>query len=157
MQPATHLKKCFAILILGLLFLGISSSAQAQSRISDKDVEHLMGNLHSDVKTFRSPFEAALKKSPIRKTSQEKDAKNLAKQFEKQTGDMLSTFKQTKKGDDSFRSVNDTYEQLDAIVRQLGPQSTVIPSWSKVQADLSALAPAFGATVAVQPAASNTQ
>ena len=148
MQLAAHLKKCFAVLTLGLIFLGIASTAQAQSRISDKDVERLMGNLHDDVKAFRSPFDAALKKSSIRKTSQEKDAKNLAKQFEKQTGDMLSTFKKNKKGDDAFRTVNSTYEQLDGIVRQLGPQSTAIPSWSKVQADLSALAPAFGATVA---------
>ncbi len=155
MQFTAHLKKCFAVLTLGFMFLGIASIAHAQSRISDKDVEHLMENLHSDVKAFRSPFEAALKKSPIRKTSQEKDAKNLARQFEKQTGDMLSTFRHTKKGDDAFRSVNNTYEQLDAIVRQFGPQSSVVPSWSKVQADLSALAPAFGMTVTAQPVGSN--
>ena len=149
-----HFKKYLAVLTMGLIFSGVTSRATAQSRLSDKDVEHLIGNLHSDVKAFRSPLESALKKSSIRKTSQEKDAKDLAKQLEKQTGDMLDTFKHNQKADDAFRSVNNTYQQLDSIVRQLGPQSSAVPSWSKVQADLTALNPAFGVTpVAAKPAA----
>jgi hypothetical protein len=146
MPSIACIHKYLAIFMVVLLLAGFTSTLSAQSRLSDKDVERLMSNLRDDVKAFRSPFSSALGKSSIRKTSQEKDAKNLAKQLEKQTGDMLSTFKKNRKADDAFRSVNSTAQQLDAIVRQLDPQSSATSSWARVQNDLNALGPAFGAT-----------
>lgn len=137
-------RKWIVVLAAAVILSGLPSAAQ--SRLSDKDVQQLMSNLHNDVKAFRSPFNSALSKSPIHKTSQETDAKNLSKQLEKQTGDMLDTFKKKQKADDAFRSVNSTIQQLDPIVQQLGPQSAAAPSWVKVQGDLSALNPAFGVT-----------
>jgi hypothetical protein len=133
---------------------GSFSSARAQTRINDKDVEHLMSNLHQDVKSFRPAFDAALKKSSIRRTSHEKDARQLAKQFEAQTGAMLSTFKEHKKADSAFQTVVGTAQQLDGVVRQLGSQSSAVPAWDRVQSDLNALYPAFGLT---PPTASTTQ
>ncbi|HLH35580.1 MAG TPA: hypothetical protein VKX41_12965 [Alloacidobacterium sp.] len=143
MKAATFMRKYFAVLITALLF-GSFLPALAQSRLSDKDVQQLMNNLHNDVKAFRSPFNSALSKSPIHKTSQETDAKNLARQLENQTGDMLNAFKKNQKADDAFRSVNSTAQQLDSIVRKLGPQSAAAPAWAKVQNDLNTLNPAFG-------------
>jgi len=137
------LRSCIVALAVAFALSSLSSVV-AQTRLSDKDVQQLMSNLHNDVKAFRSPFNSALGKSAIHKTSQEQSAKDLAKQLEKQTGDMLSTFKKNNKADDAMRSVTATAQQIDAVVRQLGPDSTALPSWTKVQNDLTALTPAFG-------------
>jgi hypothetical protein len=72
-------------------------SLPAQTRLSDKDVLQYMNNLKHDGKKFRSSFDSALSKSTIRKTTQEKDAKTLAQNFEKQTNSMYGKFKKTTK------------------------------------------------------------
>ena len=135
----------FLSCVLGLLS---GTAASAQSRISDKDVQHLMENLRDDARRFQDPFKAALSKSSIRKTSQEKDARELAKRFERQTDGMLQGFKRAHKGDASFSTVSSTAQQLDGLVLNLGPGSRAADAWAKVQADLSALAPAFNVPVA---------
>ena len=118
--------------------------AHAQTRIDDKDVEHLMRNLHEDAKSFRPVFSSGLKKSSIRKTSRAKDADNLAKLFEQQTGTLLKDFKQTKKGDAQLTAVQDSGDRLSSIVNQhqLGPQVT--ERWSKIQTELQQVLLAYG-------------
>ena len=66
---------------LALLLIVGAGAVFAQNRVSDKDLENLIRNLRDDAKSFRPVFESALKKSSIRKTSEEKDAKKLAEQF----------------------------------------------------------------------------
>ena len=67
---------------LGLVFLlaGLSG-AHAQGRLSDKDLQRLMQNLKDDAQPFRQSFANALKKSSIRKTTREKDARALVDTF----------------------------------------------------------------------------
>jgi regulator of sigma D len=136
----------FILLIASFLLMGAVPQTRAQSRLNDKDVEHLMSNLHSDVRSFRPVFDSVLKKSTIRGTSQEKDARQLARQFEKQTEAVRNTFRQKKKADNAFQTVVGTAQQLDGIVRQFGQQSPAAPAWARVQSDLDALYPAFGLT-----------
>lgn len=155
MQVLVRFRKHLSVFITGLIFSSILPAALAQSRLNDKDVAHLMSNLHEDVKNFRSPYESALKKSSFRKTSQEKDAKELGKQLERQTDGMLKIFQQKRKADDAFQLVAATAQKVDAVVQQLGPQSSAIPAWSRVQADLSALGPAFGITPIVSQTTSS--
>jgi hypothetical protein len=66
----------FLILLVGMLVAG--RFAVAQGRLSDKDLQRLMQNLKDDAQPFRQSFANALKKSTIRKTSREKDARALA-------------------------------------------------------------------------------
>ncbi len=100
--------------------------ANAQGRLSDKDIENLMGNVKDDVKSFRPRFNSAIGKSSIRKTSREKDAKNLVANLEKKTEAMRNTFRQTKKGEESVRDVVVTAQQVDSLVYsvRLEPQTT---------------------------------
>ena len=63
---------------------GSEQDGTAQGRLSDKDLQRLMQNLKDDAQPFRQSFANALKKSTIRKTSQEKDARMLADSFAKQ-------------------------------------------------------------------------
>jgi hypothetical protein len=122
----------------------LSVCAAAQSRINDKDLEALMRNLRDDAKSFRQPFSSALKRSTIRKTSQAKDAENLAALFEKQTETLLNNFKQTKKGDANLSAVEGTSQQLGMLVRNYAANSQVAPRWDKIQAELQQVLSAYG-------------
>jgi predicted component of type VI protein secretion system len=119
-------------------------AVSGQTRINDKDLENLMRNLRDDAKSFRSPFSSALKKSTIRKTSQAKDAENLAESFAKQTEALLNSFKQTKKGDANLSSVQSTGQQLGAIVRNYLSNSQVSTRWDKIQTELQQVLSAYG-------------
>ena len=87
----------FLVLLAGML--GANRPAVAQGRLSDKDLQRLMQNLKDDAQPFRQSFANALKKSTIRKTSQEKDARTLADTFAKQANSALETFKHNQKAD----------------------------------------------------------
>jgi hypothetical protein len=113
-------------------------------RVSDRDVEAMMRNLHDDTKSFLSGFENELKKSTIRRTSQEKDARKLAQDFEKQTGQMLEEFKKTRKGDVAVENTMNSAEELDRIVRQVQVSPKVTAQWEKVQSELAQVSHAFG-------------
>lgn len=93
--PYDRVQVAVATLILtrGLLL------ASAQGRMHDKDIEATMKNLREDAKKFRSSFKSAASTSTLRKTNQEKDAKALVQQFEKQTEAMLKQFTSKRKAD----------------------------------------------------------
>jgi DUF3011 family protein len=156
-MPATR----FVPLLLCLSTLsGISASAQG--RLSDKDIENLMGNVKDDVKSFRPMFNSAIGKSSIRKTSREKDAKNLVAGLKKKTEAMRDTFRRTKKAEGNVRDVVATAQQIDDLVYglRLNPQTT--SQWEKVRGEIAQVSAAFGVREpfshgigAVGPAASN--
>lgn len=131
-------------LALGILALTIAPFAKAQSRMSDKDVESLMGNLKDDVKSFRPKFNDAVHKSSIRKTSKEKDAKNLVARFQKETEAMQNQFKKTKKGDTELRVVMSTASQVDELISSLQLGHDVRSRWGKIQTELQQIQSAFG-------------
>src|SRR5580658_4281888 len=130
---------------LGLVFLlaGLSA-AMAQGRLSDKDLQRLMQNLKDDAQPFRQSFANALKKSTIRKTSQEKDARMLADTFAKQANGALETFKHNQKADQEVIALVHTAAQIDPLVYslQLNPQTT--SRWEKLRTELHQIAQAYG-------------
>ncbi|HEX3437380.1 MAG TPA: hypothetical protein VHT24_11485 [Pseudacidobacterium sp.] len=131
------------VLFFGLLCTFSAPSLQAQ-RLSDKDVEALMRNLHEDAKSFRSSFDEELKKSTIRRTSQEKDARSLAGDFEKKTGEMLSEFKKSKKGDVAVETTMDSAQEIDRIINSMQVSGRLAAQWEKVRTELSQVSSAFG-------------
>ena len=116
----------------------------AQNRISDRDLETLIRNLRDDAKSFRPVFENAIKKSTIRKTSQEKDAKNLVARFAQQTEALLNHFKQTKKGDAQLESVLSSGRQIDQLIARLRWNGQTSMSWEKIRTELQQVGGAFG-------------
>ena len=134
--------------VIAFGFLGITQVVVAQSttptpnRLSDKDLESVMSNLKADAKAFRTRFDSAIKKSSIRKTSQAKDAMNMASTFEKQTSTALNEFKKTRKGD-SVPAMLSTAGQIEKFITdlKLDPQTT---GWDKVRTDLIQVSNAFG-------------
>ena len=130
------------ILLLGML--GADRLAVAQGRLSDKDLQRLMQNLKDDAQPFQKSFAKALKKSTIRKTSQEEDAKTLADTFAKQTNTALETFKHQQKADPEVNALVHTAAQIDPLVYslQLNPQTT--SQWERLRTELHQVAQAFG-------------
>jgi len=132
----------FAFLALLLFSPGVSRTP-AQSRLSDKDIEQRIKNVDEDTKKFHKSFDAALSKSTLRKTSQEKDAKNLGESLETQTKALYDHFKQTKKADPYLQNALDTATQIEKVFQatQLDPGTVAL--WSKIKSQLSDLAKAF--------------
>jgi hypothetical protein len=130
------------ILLLGLL--GADRFALAEGRLSDKDLQQLMQNLKDDAGPFRQNLANALKKSTIRGTSQEKDAKALADTFAKQANAALETFKHQRKADQQVVDLVHTAAQIDPLVYslQLNPQTT--SRWEKLRTELHQVAQAYG-------------
>src|ERR1700761_3415341 len=109
-------QKWISRLAMPALLAGMLLPLYGQNRVSDNDLERFIKNLHEDAKAFRPVFENGLKKSSIRKTSQEKDAKITAERFEKQTDSFAENFKRTHKGDADLQLVVTTAQQIDAVV-----------------------------------------
>ena len=122
-------------LVMGLLAVSIPA-AQSQTRINDKDVANLMHNLKEDAKKFNPMFNNAIKKSTIRKTSREKDAKNLVTTFAKQTEAMLNNFKRTKKADSDFSLVKSSAAEIDKIVNDIKLDGEAAAMWQKIRTEL---------------------
>jgi hypothetical protein len=128
--------------------IGLSPSF-AQERMSDKDIEKTMNNLKEDAKRFRSSFNSEIGKSTIRKTSQEKDAKNLVQRFQKDTEGMLNHFKSSKKADPDLRTVLSAADQIEKIMVSTLPGGRAASDWSKVKSELSILSKEFNVASSV--------
>jgi hypothetical protein len=131
-------------LIFGFFAVLQAPSTQAQNRVNDRDMKALMRNLRDDAKNFRPEFDRAVHKSTIRKTSQEKDARNQVAAFERQTDTMLDRFKKTRNGQPEFANVMNSAEQIDSIVDSLSLGPTVTDRWEKIRAELHRIADAYG-------------
>ncbi len=159
------MEKKFAVLVAcAVVLLGFvltPSLGTAQTRVNDKDLESLMRNLRDDAKSFQPSFNDAAKRSVIRKTSQEKDAKDLVARFVKQTESMLNRFKSTKKADRDLPNVLGTAAQIDKIVSSLTLNPQTMSRWQRVRAELHQVSSAYGMpdpldTVASMPAGGET-
>jgi hypothetical protein len=140
--------KCTALRIFSLatiaLFLSIAAfSASAQDRLSDKDVANMMNNLKNDAKNFRPVWDKALSKSTIRKTSREKDARNLATQFQNQTEGMLRQFQSNKTADQSLPLVQQTARSIEQVKTDVSLGPVVDQQWTKIRTELDQIAQAF--------------
>jgi hypothetical protein len=130
---------------LGLVFLlaGLSG-AQAQGRLSDKDLQRVMQNLKDDAQNFRGSFANALKNSSIRKTSREKDARTLVDTFAKQADQTLDVYKHGKKADDAVKEQVYTAAQIDPLVYSLQLNAQTTGQWEKLRGELHQVAQAYG-------------
>jgi hypothetical protein len=134
----------FVCLVLLLGMLGADRLAVAQGRLSDKDLQRLMQNLKDDAQPFQKNFSNALKKSTIRKTSQEQDDKALAETFAKQANTALETFKHQQKAEDEVIALVHTAAQIDPLVYSLQLNLQTRSQWEKLRTELHAIAQAYG-------------
>jgi hypothetical protein len=130
--------------VVGLFAVLQAAPAQAQTRVNDRDMEALMRNLRDDAKSFRPQFDRAVHRSTIRKTSQERDARDLAAAFARQTETLLNRFKRDRKAETEFNTVLASAEQLDTTVNSLALGPEVISQWKKIRTELHQIADAYG-------------
>ena len=140
--------KYTALRILSLLTIALvltigALSAAAQDRLSDKDVANMMNNLKNDAKNFRPVWNKALSKSTIRKTSREKDARNLATQFQNQTEGMLRQFQSNKTADQSLPLVQQIARSIEQVKTDVSLGPVVDQQWTKIRTELDQMAQAF--------------
>ena len=138
--------KILICLACAATFLGLSTHAAAQGRLSDNDLQKFMSNMKEDSKNFAEPFKKDLSKSTIRKTSAEKTAKQLANQFPKQVEGMLNQFKSKKNVDTTLPTVYSSYKRLDDYMSKVSPSPKTVDSWSKVKQEMDNITKAFNFT-----------
>jgi hypothetical protein len=131
-------------MVVLLLSIGPGTTARAQSRLNDKDLTRLMQNVRDDAEPFRHSFANALKKSTIRGTSREKDARGLADTFARQAQRALETFKHRREAESEVSAMVGTAEQIDAQVYSLKLNSAVTSQWEKLRTELRQVTRAFG-------------
>ena len=132
-----------SLLTVFLLLMVGAYPAAAQDRLSDKDVANMMNNLKNDAKNFRPVWNKALSKSTIRKTSREKDARNLATQFQNQTEGMLRQFQSNKTADQSLPLVQQTARSIEQVKTDVSLGPVVDQQWAKIRTELDQIAQAF--------------
>ena len=143
-SPSKSSRLVFFAAMLALIFPFLMiSRASGQERLDDKDVEQMMKNLNSDAKKFRSMFDAALSKSTIRKTGEEKDAKTFAEAFQNQTKNMADNFKQTRKADPYLEASMDAAKQIDSVFKSVQLDSDTTAQWARIKTQLSRLGQVF--------------
>ena len=123
--------------------LGLSGNAAAQGRVSDKDLEKLINNLKEDSKKFSESFKQDVSKSTIRKTSDEKTAKQAAERFPKQLEGLLNQFKSKKHPEASLPVVNQTCNQLSEFMGKVSPSAKTSESWNRVRQGMDQVNNAF--------------
>jgi hypothetical protein len=131
-------------MVVLLLSAGSGTRVRAQSRLNDKDLARLMRNLRDDAEPFQHSFANALKKSTIRGTSREKEARELADTFAKQAKRAVETFKHKRKAESDVSEMVGTARQIDPLVYSLKLNSAVTSQWEKLRTELHQVAQAFG-------------
>jgi hypothetical protein len=127
-----------------LLTMTVAPVMNAQARLNDKDVQALLKNLRNDAKAFRSPFSAALHKSAIRGTGQEKDAKRMADDYARLTDSLYKHFRNKKRASDQVQAMLDATARLNRIVYSHNLSPAAIAAWERVRADVHLVAQAWG-------------
>jgi hypothetical protein len=135
--------RIFSLLTIALLLSAGAFSTAAQDRLSDKDVANMMNNLKNDAKNFRQVWNHALSKSTIRKTSREKDARNLATQFQNQTEGMQRQFQSKKTADQTLPLVQQTARNIEQVKSDVSLGPVVDQQWTKIRTELDQIAQAF--------------
>ena len=138
-------RRYVSFVAIGFFLLAALSGAasHAQSRVNDKDLARLIQNIKNDAQPFSKSFATALKKSTIRGTSQEKDARGLGETFEKQSKQALDTFKKRGQAEDQVAAMVDTAGQIDKLVSSLGLTPATAQQWEKLRTELHQVAQAF--------------
>jgi hypothetical protein len=140
------MQRCLGCLAMVVVLLSIASgaTAPAQRRLNDKDLAQLMRNLRDDAEPFQHTFATALKKSTIRGTSREKEARELADTFAKQARRAVETFKHKRKAESDVTAMVGTAGQIDSLVYSLRLNSAVTSQWERLRTELHQVAQAFG-------------
>jgi hypothetical protein len=137
------MRRIVSVLFVLMLAMAGVLSAQAQDRLSDKDIANMMNNLKNDAKSFRQTWNHALSKSTIRKTSREKDARALAAQLQSQTEGMQSQFQSNKTADSSLPLVQQTARNIEQVKSEVSLGPTVDAQWTKIRTELDQISQAF--------------
>lgn len=97
-----------------------------------------------------------MKQSSIRKTSQEKDARQLAERFSKETEGAWKQLKKTRNNNVGISEVAATAQQIDKLVNGLSLNGSTTTAWAKIQQELGQVEVAFGLQKSTLPLASST-
>jgi hypothetical protein len=146
------MQKKLVVTVIGLILLlmGTSVRTRAQDvpyRISDKEVEQSLRRLKRDSDRFRKNLDSALDRSALDGTNREDDINAFVKDFEKETANLYSRFKDHKSVAGDVQTVLDGAARIEGFMhRHQFRNGKAGQSWSSVRTDLDELAHEYNVT-----------
>lgn len=128
----------FALLVGGLALV-----AQAQRRVSDRQVENIIRNIETRSDTFRRSFDAALDRSRLDGTYTEDSVNEYVKAFEEATNTLRSRFNGRIAVGSDVDNVLNRAAMIDRFMRTNLKQGRVQGDWAQLRNGLQRLANAY--------------
>ena len=135
---------CFVLLVASAR---ISITAQdLPYRLSDKEVERLVGQIKKDTDRFRKSANSAIHKVHLDRGDRDGDIKDFIKDFDKETDRLHDRFKDHKSVSADVQSVLDRAAAIDRFMARYDLREKAQRDWSAVRSDLDQLAQAYNVT-----------
>jgi hypothetical protein len=136
------------VAVVGFLLIFATARVVVQGqdvpyRVSDKELERLLGQMKKDTDRFRKSVESAINKSHIRHEGRADDIKDFIKDFDKETDKLHDRFKDHKSVSGDVQSVLDRAAAIDRFMVSHDLRDRAQRDWATVRADLDQLAQAY--------------
>ena len=118
-------------------------AARAQSRLTDKDIDTTLKNVQEDTRQFRDMFDSALRKSTVRKTSEEKSAREMVKTFEQELESTRHQFKDKRNVDGRLPAVLASRDKIDSFLSNVSLGDQTKAQWGRIKSQLDTLSKSF--------------
>ena len=136
-----------ATLALALTITTISAGAQQRAyRVSDQQVDQLLGRIESRSAQFRRSLYDALNRSPIDGTRQEDNINEFVRSFETATATLRDRFRGRRDVADDVREVLNRAVYIDGFMRRHNLAASAEEDWRALRSDLDVLAGYYDVT-----------
>jgi hypothetical protein len=136
-------------LALTIATIGASFSTRAQQRayrVSEQQVDQLLGRIESRSAQFRRSLYNALNRTPIDGTRQEDNINEFVRNFETATATLRDRFRGRRDIADDVREVLNRAAYIDGFMRRHNLDATTEEDWRSLRSDLDVLADYYNVT-----------
>jgi len=142
------IKRSFLALLFVMTCLALAAPARAQVagqpyRLSDKDVERILGRVENQANNFRKSLDASLDRSRLNGTNREDDINAFMKNFDEQTKRLHDRFDDHKSVAADVEAVLNSAAAIDEFVHRQRLNERAQNDWSTLRASLDDLAQAY--------------
>jgi outer membrane lipoprotein SlyB/head-tail adaptor len=134
-------------LTIATIGAGFSTRAQQRAyRVSEQQVDQLLGRIESRSAQFRRSLYNALNRTPIDGTRQEDNINEFVRNFETATATLRDRFRGRRDIADDVREVLNRAAYIDGFMRRHNLDATTEEDWRSLRSDLDVLADYYNVT-----------
>ena len=135
------------VLTIATISAGFSAGAQQRAyRVSEQQVDQLLGRIESRSSQFRRSLYDALNRTPIDGTRQEDNINEFVRSFETATATLRDRFRGRRDVADDVREVLNRAAYIDSFMRRHNLSASPEEDWRALRSDLDVLADYYNVT-----------